>query len=182
MKVWRYRELGRGRAMDITSIASLATSLKTAGEIAKAMVDLGVAQSVKPELAKLNGEILTAQGFALAAQSDQFAMAGRIRDLEEELMRLKAWDAEKQRYELKDLGKGFFAYAPKEGMERGEPLHALCANCFQNGVKSILQCNGSVQVHDRSWGCPRCGTSFKSQWSDMPALVRRSRGDSPASG
>ncbi|MFZ3324848.1 MAG: hypothetical protein WA231_02685, partial [Methylocella sp.] len=52
---------------------------------------------------------------------------------------LETWDADKQRYELKSLAAGVFAYRLKEAMAGGEEIHHLCAACYHRGKKSLLQ-------------------------------------------
>src|SRR5262245_32298267 len=125
--------------MDITSIAGLASSLKAAGDIAKAMVDLRDASIFQAKLIDLQREIMSAQGSALTANTDQLAMLERIRDLEKKVAGFEAWDREKNRYQLTDFGSGTFAYALKSEARDGEPMHYICATCYQQGHKSILQ-------------------------------------------
>jgi hypothetical protein len=74
-----------------------------------------------------------------AAQSRYSEAIERIRDLEKELSKFETWEAEKQRYELKEVAPGAFAYLPKESMRGAEPPHWLCANCYQAGKKRLLQ-------------------------------------------
>jgi hypothetical protein len=52
---------------------------------------------------------------------------------------LETWNAEKQRYELKDVGWGSLAYALKEDARGTEQVHQICAACYQHDKKSILQ-------------------------------------------
>ena len=112
----------------------------------------------------------------LAAQAQQSALIENVSKLEKEVTALKAWDADKQRYELKDLWRGFFAFIPKEGMENGEPAHAICANCYQRGFKSFLQSSGHPVIHDRSWDCHACKAKMKNQSNNMGELIARCRG------
>jgi len=83
----------------------------------------------------------------------------RIRKLEEEMTRLKAWDAEKQRYQLTEIGPGVVAFVLKEGMSQGEPPHQICANCCANGKKSYLQRHLSGPSLERL-KCNTCGESI----------------------
>jgi hypothetical protein len=146
--------------MDIGSIAGVASSLKTAGDIAKAMIGLRDAATVQAKVIELQGVILAAQGSALTAQSDQMAMLERVRDLEAEVARLKAWDAEKQRYELKDMGRGTLAYALKAEAKGTGPDHSLCAQCYEEGVKSILQAEIRFPGRCHVLACHRCGSAL----------------------
>jgi len=131
---------GRGDipVVDMASLASAISSLKTAGDIAKAMIGLHDARTVQAKVIELNGIILSAQHSALTAQSDQLTLLERVRELEKEIARLKAWETEKQRYQLTDIGDGTFAYAIKESVSGGEPPHYICANCYEQAKKSIL--------------------------------------------
>ncbi|KQO45567.1 MULTISPECIES: hypothetical protein [unclassified Methylobacterium] len=125
--------------MDLSAAGAALGSLKTAFDILKTMAGLRDANLVREKALELQGVIYSAQERALTSQAAQSALVKRIDDLETEITRLKAWDGEKERYELKSLGAGVFAYAPKPGMEGSEPEHKLCANCFQHREKSILQ-------------------------------------------
>lgn len=91
-----------------------------------------------------------------AAHSAQSALVEHVRGLEAEVARLKAWDAEKQRYELKKWGDGAFARVLKESEASGEPIHALCTACYDRGTKSIIHANGEPQWTKHAWDCPTC--------------------------
>ncbi len=147
--------------IDIGSMAAVAGSLKTAGEIAKAMVGLRDAAVVQSKVIELQGVIMSAQSSALTAQSDQFALLERVRELEAQMAELEAWESEKQRYELKDYGGGTFAYELKEPEVSGEPPHRICAACYQKGQKSILQFSHISQANHRHiYDCNVCETRF----------------------
>jgi hypothetical protein len=87
----------------------------------------------------LQERIFEAREALTAARETQTASLERIRDLEQQIVQLKEWEADKQRYELKQVAPGAFVYALKESMKGAEPEHWLCANCYQQRRKSILQ-------------------------------------------
>lgn len=159
----------------IAEIAAGLSSLKAATDIAKGLNAANTQASINEVKLALHEKIFEAREALTSAQESQTAALERIRELEKEVAQLKAWSTEKERYELMDLYRGFFAYVPKIGEERGEPAHALCATCYERGVKSYLQTNGSGNVHMRAWECPSCKTSVKNQWNDMAALIKKSR-------
>lgn len=165
--------------VDISAIAGTVSALKGATDIAKAMMDLRDAQAVQTKVLELNSKILEAQRSAFAANEERTSLIARVSELEKELAEFKAWSAEKQRYELKQLHRGPFAYILREGEERGEELHALCTNCYQNGVKSFLQMSGDVNVHVRTWNCPACKMSVKGQWAKMADWIKKTRNPEP---
>jgi hypothetical protein len=80
------------------------------------------------------------------------------------MTRLEAWDAEKQRYALTELSRGAFAYLVKPEARGTEPLHCLCAACYQNGKKAILQFLID-QFGTAHFTCPACRTEFQA-WSE----------------
>lgn len=143
-------------------------ALKTAFDLAKGLKDIDNATS-------RNAAVIELQEKILAAQSTQATLIERVGDLEKEMAALKAWGADKARYELIDLHRGLFAYVPRQGEDKGEPPHALCANCYQRGFKSILQSSGHPNVHERTWDCQVCKAKTKNQWADMGALIKKSR-------
>ena len=124
---------------DIALIQSAITGLKTAGDIAKSFLELKSIADVQGKVIELQSAILAAQGSALAAQSDQSSMAQRIRELEEEVARVREWEEQKQRYTLHKFPSGAFAYGLKPESANGEPMHYVCAKCLNRGRKTILQ-------------------------------------------
>lgn len=146
-------------------------AIKTAFDLTKAIKDLD-------DRTRRNEAVIDLQQKILTAQEAQAALIKRIGELEEDLARMKTWEAEKQRYELKDLRLGFFAYIPKIGMENGEPPHAICANCYQRGLKSILHLNNTLDTRERTWDCPACKTKIRNQRSDMAIMIKECRASS----
>lgn len=143
--------------IDFGSIASVAGSLKAAGDIAKTMIGLRDETTFQLKAAELVGVIMTAQSHALSAQSEQASLLQEKRELESKLMEFEDWKGETKRYSLQDFGTHTYAYALKMGMEDGEPTHYLCANCFPKRQKSILQ-----QVNtDGYFLCHNCSKGFQ---------------------
>jgi Zn finger protein HypA/HybF involved in hydrogenase expression len=112
------------------AIAGL-SAIKTAFDIAKGLKDID-------DATRRNAAVIELQEKILAAQSAQAALIEKVGALEKEMARLEAWEAEKQRYQLTDIGDGTFAYALKQSMQRGEPPHYICTNCYEQSKKSIL--------------------------------------------
>jgi hypothetical protein len=96
----------------------------------------------------------------LALQDERTTLVQTIRNQEEEIARLKAWETEKKRYELKDIsrGNGSSAYVIKTEMQGGEPLHCICANCYENSEKRILQKTSVLAPEANTLLCPQCKT------------------------
>jgi hypothetical protein len=93
------------------------------------------------------------------AQSRYSEAVEHIRELEAKLAKFETWESEKQRYTLKDVsGRGEFAYVIKSSEQRGEPTHAICARCYQQDKKSILQWSGKGMNGETHWRCDVCTT------------------------
>lgn len=144
--------------MAMAEIATGLTSLKAAYELTKAIKDISDATKIQSTIFELQRIILEAQSSAINAREAHAAQIDRIRELEQEIDRLKAWDAEKQNYELKAIGQGAFAYMLKPSMRCTEPAHWLCQNCYEKGKKSVLQYQSHL-ARSAIYKCPSCSTT-----------------------
>ncbi|WP_181297015.1 hypothetical protein [Pseudomonas sp. Q2-TVG4-2] len=113
--------------------------IKAATDITQSMLTLKTDAAVTTKVVELNGVLLGLQGQLNSAHAEHTALASRIRDLEAEVTQFKNWEEEKERYQLHKFPAGTLGYRIKPAMQGAEPPHDLCANCYQNGVKSILQ-------------------------------------------
>jgi hypothetical protein len=114
---------------------------------------------------ELQARLFEARDALSAAQDAQATALERIRELEQEIVKLKDWEGEKQRYELREVASGSFAYSLKSTMAGAEPPHWTCPKCYQDGVKSILQKEpGSLtKTHlniPTTYACARCPTKI----------------------
>jgi hypothetical protein len=123
-------------------------TLKTAYDLTKDLVNLTETTARQAKVAELQRQILDAQESALTSNQERSTLVETIGNLEKEVANLKAWDADKRRYQLTQLRAGAVAYALKPGMESDEPAHQLCASCYQSGFKSFLK--------QETWNPGRC--------------------------
>ena len=105
------------------------------------------------------------------AKESTIATDERVREAEAEVARLKAWEREKDRYRLVRWEYGAFAYILKDAEAGGEPPHALCATCYQRGIKSLLQFNGEMQIFKQAWDCPSCKFSLRAGRDALSEVV-----------
>jgi hypothetical protein len=147
---------------DLIAISQGLGALKAATEIVKTIVGLRDSSKILENTVELNTKILSAQQALADAQAEQTTLIETIRQLEEEIARLKAWnDGEKQKYELKSLGGGSIAYALKEEAKGTEPMHWICAQCYDDGKRSILQRTGNVGAGRLiPYRCNRCQSTL----------------------
>jgi hypothetical protein len=142
--------------MVAAEIAAGLASLRAALDITKAMVGLRDAETFRAKSIELQGVILEALDKAIEAREAYAAQIDRVRTLEAEVASLKAWDAEKERYELKTVGRGAVAYMLKPEARGSAPPHWLCPNCYAQGKKAFFQATGAMLQRSRVYRCQGC--------------------------
>lgn len=165
----------------VSEISALFSSLKAAKDVAQAMVGLRDEAAFQAKAIELQSKILDAQSAAFAAEENRATLVDRVRDLEQQVIRMQSWESEKQRYELKELGNGTLAYAVKESVRGAEPPHWICSSCYQHAKKSVLQPETRNPGRIKTWVCHECDAvliaSGAAERSDRPLVVtRRPRG------
>lgn len=150
---------------DMTTIAAALTSFDALKNIAQAMIGLRDAQAFQAKLIEFNSALIEAQTRVFEVNEERSALIERVHDLEKQIADLEAWETEKQRYALKAIAHGSFAYVLKSEAQGSEPPHQICAACYQRGKKSILQMmprsNVRAQVGvPQKYRCPACGSEI----------------------
>jgi hypothetical protein len=151
--------LGGNVMVDVSAITGAIAALKGANDIAQAMIGLRDAAAFQTKLIEFQAKIIEANNSAFAAQDERTAFLQKIAELEKEVASFKAWEAEKERYTLQDVGLGSLAYVVKESMRDTEPPHKICARCYQHQIKSILQ--PREHSMNKLLFCPECKTEIK---------------------
>lgn len=144
-------------------LVAAVNSLKALSDIGKGLMSLHTMAEVQGKAIELNQIIFDAQQALFSAQAAQSALVNEVRDLKGQIAAMENWNAEKERYQMVSPFKGGMAYAVKKAMSNGEPPHYLCANCFQDRKRSILQ-NAPNKDGWTSFVCFSCKTSFSTGW------------------
>ena len=144
----------------ITELSALMSSLKGAKDLAESMIGLREAAALQSKIMDFNIAIIDAQQRVFSAQEERSALIEKVADLEKKITSLERWETEKQRYELKGAGfdNGAMVYQLKTEEAGTELPHSICAHCYENSVKSILQSDRAGS--DTYLMCPRCKTSL----------------------
>ena len=146
----------------VSELIASAGVFKTLFDMAKGLKDINDTTVRNRAVVELLEKIIT-------AREQQATALERIGDLEKEVASFETWEREKQRYELKNFGGNTFAYALKASEADGEPPHCICANCYQQDKKSILQSHGSDAFSREMFDCPSCKTRFSLGTLQPPA-------------
>lgn len=141
--------------MDISAIQAAIGSLKVASDISRSFLQLKSMAEVQGKVIELQNALLDAQNSALSATSAQFELIERVRALEAQLRDRGNWESQRVRYSLVHPWRGAGqAYASKQEAAGDEKPHLLCANCFMNSRRTVLNpmsAGISVQMV-----CPAC--------------------------
>ena len=131
-------------------------SLKAAFDITKGLNAASTQASVNEVKIELQQHIIEAQQALSAANEAQSAGARRIAELEAEIVRMKNWESERQRYQMKRFTPGSVAYCLKPEMAEGEAPHRICPHCYQEGKKGFLQATAKIEGRGRVHQCTSC--------------------------
>jgi DNA-directed RNA polymerase subunit RPC12/RpoP len=127
-----------------TTMSDLAVAVARLQEARKMITAAHDAAAFEGQKVEFLSKLFDATNAMIVAQEERSALLERIRNLEKQNEQLKAWVAEKEKYELVALAPHVNALALKESMHKGEPPHYLCANCFDSGKK--------IGLHKREYG------------------------------
>ena len=157
----------------LATFSTVTGSLKAAGETVKAMIDLRDAAVFHSKAIELQQQISAALADAISAYESQTTALQRVRELEEKVAKFEKWDAEKNRYEMKNIGWGATVYMLKPEARSTEPPHWVCAHCYQKGEIFIIQ--NTVEGKNRTnarrgWFCPSCHNEIEPMTGEVKWL------------
>ena len=140
----------------INELLLASQSVQALGTLLKAASGLANYNEIVSKVSEVNSKLMAANSVALAAQEKQSKLASQVEELEREISRLKDWKAEAQTYELREVAKGIFAYLKNDASDPLSSNQKLCANCFDQGNKSLLQQQDVPVGRLLSLVCHRC--------------------------
>lgn len=145
-------------------------SLKAAFDLTKTFADVASSAQFQGKLIDLQRQIIEAQGQAMKAMQTEAALTERVKELEQELVRLKGFDADAQRYPLKEVFMGAFARVGRDSDDESAPEVWLCDPCFQDKKRSILQHQGrDPRAQElKVFTCPSCRSQLRVHYSKAP--------------
>ncbi len=160
--------------MDPGSIGAILASLKTVADVLKDWRKDGENVTVTMDaVSALTSAVLEAQEHTVEARQAQYELIRRNDELERELRDHKDRAAEKEKYEIVNVGAlGTYVYALKRDAVSEDAPHWLCQSCFDTSRKVLLQCHGSVQSPETGmrtiWYCPACKSTVSARSGLLP--------------
>jgi len=114
-----------------------------------------------------NAAVIALQEQILSAREAQEELVESVNALKTQLAQFEHWDKEKEKYNLVELEPDSFAYAIKQEAQGKQPAHVICANCFENRAKSILQRKDLGHLR-----CPSCGSVIRVRDPRQQSITR----------
>ena len=147
--------------VDMSAISSFMTSVDTLVKIASALQGIHNATNSDAKLFDLQRAAIDTQRAVLQVNEECAALIKRTGELENEIARLRNWEAEKQKYDLVHVSpNGPVAYVQKEAVPVGKSPVYVCATCFERGKKSPLQPEVRSPGNARVLVCNECGAEI----------------------
>ena len=144
--------------MVVTETIAGLSAIKTAFDMTKALKDIN-------DAAIRNAAVIELQEKILSARDAQTALLDRVSSLEKQVAGFEKWDTEKEEYELKEIFPRTFAYSIKESARASRPAHLICAKCYEDRKKYILQRADAAHL-----ACPNCKARIRFD-KDAPFVV-----------
>jgi DNA-directed RNA polymerase subunit RPC12/RpoP len=102
-------------------------------------------------------KLLDANSAALVAQGEQSKLLAENMELKKKLAEVEDWNRRISRFRLHEFETGTLAFALREDMAEGEPMHYICATCRDRGHITRLQPN----VHGNQLSCHPCNQTIQ---------------------
>lgn len=142
--------------MPLAEITTLISSVKTAYDIAKGINSLKIEVERNESISKILQILLSVQFDALSMQENYQTLLNEKETIAKRLVETEKWDETESQYDLMRMSVGTFVRTPNKNHQSPEPLHWLCANCFDKKKKSLLQ--KMYWTDDSPMICPECKT------------------------
>ena len=157
MRIW-FTTHGR-LFVEIAQAVAAVSGIKTLIELARDFSATKPTSEIEAVRAEMLRQLTDVHSKVLELQ-DQLGTANRrVQEIRKENERLRDWTSEREKYELKEMGPEAFAYVLKDTRGDG-PTPRLCAHCFVNAERSILQ-SADFNPLNRVLECPRCNNQVR---------------------
>jgi hypothetical protein len=140
------------------SIAAI-SAIKTISDIATFLLKAKVGSDVTQKAIELQSTIISLQASIMSTQVQNQELMSENERLKQQLADAEKWEEEAAKYKLLKLATHSFVYALNDDQLHSQPYHWLCAHCFQNKQKSILQRSGK-QLAKWLYTCPACKSTI----------------------
>ncbi len=151
--------------MDIATIGAAWTSLRTAKETGKALLDLKIDAEVRLKVSDMLDRLGETQDRLFQLRDDLDNIQSDNRELREQLAAAADWDSRLGQYALVETEGGAVVYE-----STFDPKHYACPSCVENRTIHILQ---DMRRYAGTFVCPKCDKHFpirKAQQAPRPKV------------
>lgn len=145
--------------MVIAEGTALITSIKGTIDIVKGLKASYDARTITQAETEILEQLFTIRAEALALQEKHLTVIHEKEELTKKLMEFERWEKTEAEYEFKQIVRGTYAYSFKKSQQSTIPSHWLCANCWNDRKKSVLQAEFDTG-EEAKYFCPECKFSF----------------------
>lgn len=139
---------------------AMITGIKTAIDIATTIKNITDDIELKAKTSELYNSMISLQNGIMSMQAENHSLLQENQALSKKLMEIETWEKEKSKYSLQEICPQVFVYASDETDENSEPPHWICATCYNQGKKSILQLSKKV-VSGHYYICHECNSEIR---------------------
>ena len=132
----------------IAEASMVFSSIKTAIDIVNGLKTVHDTATIMQAKSDILEQLFSIRAEALTLQEKHLVVINEKEKLINKLAQFERWGETESEYELQEIGCGTFANAFKESQQSKKPMHWLCAQCWDDHKKSILQ-------ETRPYGCVR---------------------------
>lgn len=145
--------------MDIPTISAALASINLASQFIKSSIDKIKDNAVREKVEELLNSIIPLQIHIITFYEKYSTCAKEKENLEQKRRENEDWKQEASRYKLIELASGVYAYAKEKLMDDSEPHHYICAKCYSDRKKTILQ-RDSISHDGIHYKYDRCGSEI----------------------
>jgi len=155
--------------MDMTTISATLTSLGITAKFIKGSIEKIKDEAVREKVTELLDTIIPLQTAIISLNETTSSLRQEKEAAEQKLREIEDWRIEAASYKLTEVASGVYVYAKEKTTTSSEPYHYLCAKCYNDRKKSILQrisktmmgieyichtCKSEILDHSQSYNPP----------------------------
>ena len=131
-------------------------ALKSAGDILKALYEAKLTTDVQTKVGDSFKLIIDARETVLNLQTKLSEIESLVSEKERQIAEFTKWGEDKKRYKLfQPNNLQSVTYGLSKSQACSEPPHYLCANCYSDSRKAILN-NSEDKDRWTMFSCPKC--------------------------
>lgn len=162
--------------MDMNTISAALASLSLTANFVKKSIEKIKDDAVREKVQELLDTIIPLQSFVISLQTTVSTVNKEKEALEQKLREIENWRQEASSYELTQIASGVYTYTKKKTIESSEPVHYLCAKCYNDQRKSILQRVNKTMAGVK-YICHTCKSEFLDHSQSSPSTYENPNWD-----